>query len=71
MLIHAGIPDPVTPLAHAVLERFDGAIAFWIVIFMLWQPFWLGALHAVTRALRREREGSLGRVAGPDPALKA
>jgi hypothetical protein len=54
-----------------VLERFDGAIAFWIVIFMLWQPFWLGALHAVTRLLRREREGSLGRVPGPDPALKA
>lgn len=70
-LIHAGIPDVVTPLSHAVLARFDGTLAFWIVIFILWQPFWLGALYAVTRLLRRECEGSLGRVAGPDPALKA
>lgn len=68
-LIHADIPDIVTPLAHALLARFDGAVAFWLVIFVLWQPFWLGALHVVARLLRREREASVGRVAGLGPAL--
>ena len=71
MLIHAGIPDLVTPLAQAVMARVDGALAFWIVIFVLWQPFWLGALLGVTRLLRREREGSRGFAAAPESSLNA
>jgi hypothetical protein len=54
-LIGAGIPDVVTPLAHAVTGVVPGITGYWVVIFILFMPFWWLSLRLVARLLRRER----------------
>lgn len=56
LLIALGLPDLVTPLATWLMSQFDGALAYWSVIFLLWQPFWAGGLYLTAALLRRERD---------------
>jgi hypothetical protein len=51
-LIGAGIPDVVTPLAHAVTRVVPGTAGYWVVIFILFMPFWWLSLRLAARWLR-------------------
>jgi hypothetical protein len=54
-LIGAGIPDLVTPLAHAVTRVLPGTAGYWAVIFILFMPFWWLSLRLVAQWLRADR----------------
>jgi hypothetical protein len=53
-LIGAAVPDVVTPIARAISSLGAGPMAtFWIIIALIFHPFWWAALHLTARALRK------------------
>jgi hypothetical protein len=52
LLIAKGIPDPITPLAHGIHGFAPGWLAYWILIFLLWLPFWWPSLAIAAWFLR-------------------
>lgn len=53
-LIAAALPDIVTPIARVIHSLGVGTMAtYWIVIAIIFHPFWWAALHLTARALRK------------------
>jgi hypothetical protein len=52
LLIAKGLPDPITPLAHGIQGLAPGWLAYWILIFLLWLPFWWPSLAIAAWFLR-------------------
>ena len=53
LLIGAGLPDLITPLAMAVNRLVEGPAAYWILIMIITMPlYWLG-LHIAVWLVRR------------------
>lgn len=66
LLIAKGIPDPITPLAHGIHGFAPGWLAYWILIFLLWLPFWWPSLAIAAWLLRNWRR--TGEAVGAIPA---
>ena len=66
LLIAAGIPDPITPLARWIHALAPGWLAYWILIFILWLPIWWPSLVIAAWFLRSRR--CTGMTAGGIPS---
>lgn len=65
LLIAFHLPDVVTPIAHAVLEKVDGVAGYWAVIFIVGTPSWVASLYATAAWLRRRNQGIAQKAVAP------